>query len=139
MDLGRRPRQHQQRAPGTENKGFRSDLQWGSDQNNLKFGVAYDEDSRDIKGFDNSQAWQNIVCGGGAVPPGSPNPPCTGGPGSAIPQSALSSYLLPGTYGYITVDFDKFKNASNYYSLRDSAPVSGSANTGATTGGFDEK
>jgi TonB-dependent receptor len=122
----------------TENKGFRSDLQWGDDRNNLKFGVAYDEDSREIKGFDNSQAWQNVVCGAGA-PVGPPNPPCNGAPGSAIPQDKLSSYLLPGPYGYITVDFNRFKNDSNYYSLRDSAPVSGSANTGATTGGFDEK
>jgi TonB-dependent receptor len=122
----------------TENKGARANLQWGDDKRNLIFGAAYDEDKRDITGYDNSQAWQNLVCGGG-VPLGPPNPPCTGGPGSLIPQTALSSYLLPGPYGYITVDFNRFKNDSNYYALRDSAPVSGSANTGATTGGFNEK
>jgi len=122
----------------TENKGARANLQWGDDKRNLIFGAAWDQDSRNITGYDNSQQWQNTVCGGG-VAIVTPNPPCTGGPGSAIPQSALSSYLLPGPFGYITADFNRFKNDSNYYALRDAAPVSGSANTGATTGGFDEK
>ena len=122
----------------TENKGAHADLQWGDDRRNLIFGAAWDQDSRNITGYDNSQRWQNVVCGGG-VANVTPNPPCTGGPGSAIPLSSLSSYLMPGPFGYITVDFDRFKNDSSYYSLRDSAPVSGSANTGATTGGFDEK
>ncbi len=122
----------------TENKGAHADLQWGDDKRNLIFGAAYDEDQRTITGFDNSQAWQNLVCGGG-VPLGPPNPPCTGGPGSAIPQGSLASYLRPGPFGFITVDFKRFENDSNYAALRDSAPISGSANTGATTGGFDEK
>jgi TonB-dependent receptor len=122
----------------TENKGAHADLVWGDAKRNLTFGAAYDEDKRDITGYDNSQQWQNVVCGGG-VAVVTPNPPCTGGPGSAIPQSALSSYLLPGPFGYITADFDRFKHDSNYETLLNSAPISGSANTGATTGGFNEK
>ena len=122
----------------TQNKGAHADLQWGDDKRNLIFGAAYDEDQRTITGFDNSQAWQNLVCGNGA-PLGPPNPPCTGGPGSAIPQASLASYLRPGPFGFITVDFKRFENDTNYDALRDGAPISGSANTGATTGGFDEK
>lgn len=71
-----------------ENKGFRGDLTWGDKSLNLKVGGAYDDVSRRIRGFDNSQAWQNAVCGNNpSVTLQSPNsqPPCEGlnAPGAA--------------------------------------------------------
>ncbi|MFK3888877.1 TonB-dependent receptor [Sphingomonas sp. NPDC079357] len=71
-----------------ENKGFRGDLMWGDKSLNLKVGGAYDDVSRRISGFDNTQAYQNAVCGNNpSVTLPSPNtqPPCEGlnAPGAA--------------------------------------------------------
>ncbi len=71
-----------------ENKGFRGDLVWGDKSLNLKVGGAYDDVSRQIRGFDNTQAYQNAVCGNNpSVTLPSPNtqPPCEGlnAPGAA--------------------------------------------------------
>ncbi|MDR6675075.1 TonB-dependent receptor [Xanthomonas sp. 1678] len=116
----------------TETRGARADLQFGEDKRNIKVGVAYDQAERTIQGFDNSAAWETVVCrGGGAT--------CTGGPGSLVPQLALASYLKPGPGGFITVDFDRFLRDTNYYALRDAAPETNAANTGASTGGIEEK
>ncbi|WP_256364918.1 TonB-dependent receptor [Rhodanobacter sp. 115] len=79
----------------TSNKGTREDLQWGDDDNNLKAGVAYDDISRQIKAYDNSAAWQAAA-------------------ESAIPQSALSSYLTSGPGGFIGVNYAALMNATNY-------------------------
>jgi TonB-dependent receptor len=70
------------------NKGFRGDLTWGDKSLNLKVGGAFDDVSRRIRGYDNSQAWQNAVCGNNpSVFLPSPNlqPPCEGlnAPGAA--------------------------------------------------------
>ncbi len=69
-------------------KGARGDLTWGSKALNLKVGGAYDDVFRRIRGYDNSQAWQNAVCGNNpSVFVSSPNsqPPCEGlnAPGAA--------------------------------------------------------
>ncbi|WP_010183499.1 TonB-dependent receptor [Sphingomonas sp. PAMC 26605] len=151
-----------------ETKGARADLTWGSTKLNLKVGGAYDDVSRLIQGFDNSQAWQNAACGNNpSVFVASPNgqPPCEGlnapgaapagyptypgygtgstagktGPvtygGSLVPNSAFPSYLVPGPAGFVTVNFPKFADATNYQSFHDNAPLVGAANTGAS-GGF---
>ncbi|WP_242186032.1 TonB-dependent receptor [Sphingomonas sp. CARO-RG-8B-R24-01] len=148
-------------------KGARADLTWGGRALNLRLGGAYDDVSRLIQGFDNSQAWQNAVCGNNpSVFVASPNtqPPCVGlnAPGAApagyptypgygtgstagmtgavtyggslVPNSAFPSYLMPGPAGFVTVDFPKFANATNYQSFHDNAPVVGAANTGASGG-----
>ncbi len=104
----------------TETKGARADLQLGEDKNNVKFGVAYDQNSRRIQGFDNSTAWQQNVL-------------------ALIPDADLASYLRPGPNGFISADFDAFKNATGYAQYRDSAPESAGPNTGGSTGGFEEK
>ncbi|MFN3774888.1 TonB-dependent receptor [Sphingomonas parapaucimobilis] len=70
------------------NKGLRGDLTWGDTALNLKVGGAYDDTSRRIRGFDNSQFWQNAVCGNNpnvAVPSPNSQPPCEGlnAPGAA--------------------------------------------------------
>ncbi|MEG8022770.1 hypothetical protein [Sphingomonas aerolata] len=71
-----------------KSKGARGDLTWGGKALNLKIGGAFDDVSRRIRGFDNSQAWQNAVCGNNPnVFVASPNtqPPCAGldAPGAA--------------------------------------------------------
>ena len=150
----------------TETKGLRGDLTWGDEHLNLKVGGAYDDVKRRIRAYDNSQAFQNAVCGDNPsvfLPGPNTQPPCEGlstanppsnyprypllgsgfsagqaGPivyrGSLIPQSALAGLLMPGPDGFITVDWNKFKQASQYDSFHDSAPEAGSSNTGASGG-----
>jgi len=155
----------------TYTKGTRGDLTWGDNRLNLQVGAAYDDVSRTIRGYDNSQAWQNAVCGDNPsifLPSPNSQPPCAGlntatpgagyptypgygtgyttgqttplvYRGSLIPASALSSYLLPGPDGFVTLDWNKFKVASNYDAFHDSAPESGGANTGASGGYIRER
>lgn len=152
----------------TETKGIRGNLTWGDETLNLKVGGAYDDVTRRISAYDNSQAWQNAVCGNNPsvfLPNPNGQPPCTGlnqpgstAPagfpaypgygtgysagmppisygGSLIPSSALANYLRPGKFGFLTVDWDKFKADSNYDEFHDNTPEAGSSNTGAS-GGF---
>jgi TonB-dependent receptor len=161
----------------TETKGIRGDLTWGTKTLSLKVGGAYDDVSRRIQAFDNSQAWQNAVCGDNPsiFLPGNNQPPCqglsvVGSPatlnainsgyplypgygtyatagattpytyrGSTVPQSALAGLLMPGPDGFITVDWNKFKAASNYDAFHDSAPEGTGSNTGASGGYVREK
>ncbi len=83
-----------------KSKGARGDLTWGGKALNLKIGGAFDDVSRRIRGFDNSQAWQNAVCGNNPnVFVASPNtqPPCAGldAPGAA--PAGYPSYPGYGT------------------------------------------
>lgn len=69
-------------------KGVRGDVIWGSAALNLKVGAAFDDVSRLIQGFDNTQAWQNAACGNNPnvfVPSPNTQPPCVGlnAPGAA--------------------------------------------------------
>ncbi len=156
----------------TETKGVRGNLTWGDNRFNVKVGAAYDDTSRRISAFDNSQAWQNAVCGNrpsvnlpapntqpscaglnqpGAAPAGYPSYPAYGtgytagqtGPvtyaGSLVPVGAASQYLRPSPAGFVTVDWNAFKGASNYDAFHDAAPEAGSANTGASGGYVREK
>ncbi|MEO6360593.1 MAG: TonB-dependent receptor, partial [Sphingomicrobium sp.] len=88
----------------------------------------------------------------GAAPAGYPSYPAYGtgytagqaGPvtyaGSLIPSGApLQGFLRPGPNGYITVDWDAFRKASNYDAFHDAAPETGGANTGASGGALREK
>lgn len=83
-----------------ENKGFRGDLVWGGPELNLKVGGAFDDVSRRIRGFDNSQAWQNAVCGNNPnVFVTSPNsqPPCEGLNAPGVIPAGYPSYPGYGT------------------------------------------
>jgi TonB-dependent receptor len=78
----------------TETQGVRSNLRWGDDDLNIRFGAAYDEVSRSINAFDNSQSWQNAICGGSpSVQLEGPNtqPPC---------QGLTGAQITPGVGGY---------------------------------------
>ena len=125
----------------TETSGFRADLQLGEDRNNVKLGVAWDQNQRRIQGFDNSGAWEDLVCRGlnadGSTP--DPRPACNGGGTALLSDAALAGYLRRGPHGFIVVDAARFKNDTNYAFNRDTAPESGGPNTGGSTGGFDEE
>jgi len=154
----------------SKTKGVRGDLQWGDEKLNLKVGGAWDDVSRSITATDNSQAWQNAVCGDNPsifLPGPNTQPPCQGlntatpgagyptypalgtgfstgsqpltYGGSLIPASALGSYLQPGPLGFITVDWDKFKQASHYDAFHAASPPSTGSNTGASGGFVEEK
>lgn len=157
----------------TETKGGRANFQFDLLPNlNFRIGGAYDDTERRITALDNSQFWQNAVCGNnpnfqlpgpnrqppcnglsqpGAVPPaGFPTYPAYGTgysagfpainyAGSLIPQSSLASYLSPSDYGFITVDWDRFKADSHYDQFLAAAPEAGSSNTGANGGFIGEK
>ncbi|AJR23514.1 TonB-dependent receptor [Sphingobium sp. YBL2] len=126
----------------TETKGAHLDVTLGDEMFNVKVGAAYDRATRSIRAYDNSAAYQLSVCGNG----------CTGATGS-IPTSAIPQYLTPmsiGNFGhlagrnigynaFIMPDFGAIKDATNYYSYRDSAPEAIGAVTGGATGDMDEK
>ena len=89
----------------TETKGARFSLHWTHwNAANLHFGGAYDDVSRRINAFDNTQAWQNAACGGNpsiflAAPNG--QPPCEGRaaatPGLVTPAGTYPAYPGLGT------------------------------------------
>ncbi|WP_294331699.1 TonB-dependent receptor [uncultured Sphingomonas sp.] len=54
--------------------------------------------------------------------------------GSLIPNASFPSYLKPGPAGFVTVDWDAFRKASNYDLYHANAPESGGSNTGASGG-----
>ncbi len=59
--------------------------------------------------------------------------------GSVVPTAAVPSYLQPGDNGFITVDWDKFKTATNYEQLLAGATETGSGSSGANGGLIREK
>ncbi|WP_426030703.1 TonB-dependent receptor [Caulobacter sp. DWP3-1-3b2] len=125
----------------TSTKGTHWDLTWGDERSYIKGGVAYDEASRTITALDNSDRWQQITCGGGGTYLPRPNtqPACAGGAGSAITNAQLASYLKPGPLGFVMVDYDKFKAATNFEALNDTAAFTTTAATAASSGKIEEK
>lgn len=86
----------------------------------------------------------------GVAPAGYPNYPAYGTgyssgfpplvyQGSLIPTAAVPSFLLPGSNGFVTVDWDKFKAATNYDALLADATETGSGSSGANGGFIREK
>ncbi len=163
----------QSEARQTQTRGAHTDLKWQIDPAfNIQVGLAYDDTSRSITPYDNSQAWQNAVCGDnpsgniaapnsqpsclgqvitGAAPAGYPAYPGYGtgytsgqtGPvtyaGSLIPQSSLANYLVPGPFGYINVDWNKFATDSKYNQFLAQAPIAASSNISSPRSFIREK
>ncbi|HVS76634.1 MAG TPA: TonB-dependent receptor [Steroidobacteraceae bacterium] len=90
--------QDERRATAT--KGIRGDVSFGrGGAFNVKTGFAYDDQWRHIDAYDNSQAWQNAVCGDNPnVYLQSPNsqPPCEG-LDTAAPGAKYPTYPGLGT------------------------------------------
>ncbi|OYU30788.1 MAG: TonB-dependent receptor [Comamonadaceae bacterium PBBC2] len=60
--------------------------------------------------------------------------------GSLVPNAALANYLTPGSSGFVTVDWNKFRADTKYQSFSDAAlDTNGSSNTGAGAGSIQEK
>ncbi|WP_081996033.1 TonB-dependent receptor [Croceibacterium mercuriale] len=162
----------------TETKGVRGSLLFGDETRfSVRVGGAYDDVQRQIRPFDNTNPWQNLICGnnpsvtlpgpnrqppcdganapgpqvpGVAIAPGYPTypaygtvgtagvPPLSWG-GSVVPTAAVPSYLRPGDSGFVTVDWDKFREATNYDELLAGATETGSGSSGANGGRIREK
>jgi len=159
----------------TKTQGIRGSLLFGDERRfSVRVGGAFDDTRRRITPFDNTNPWQNAVCGNGpSVTLPSPNTattPCTGlnqpgatppagfptypgygtnftaggAPityaGSIIPTAALAQYLLPNnSTGFITVDWDKFKQATRYDEFLAGATETGAGSSGANGGLIREK
>ncbi|MCX8477151.1 MAG: TonB-dependent receptor [Sphingomonas sp.] len=158
----------------TETKGIRGSLLFGDAARfSVRVGGAYDDTMRRITPFDNTNPWQNAICGNGpsvTLPaPNTGTTPCTGlsqpgstpptgfptfpgygtnftaggAPityaGSLVPTAAVPGYLLPGSNGFITVDWDKFRQATGYDALLAQATEVGSGSSGANGGLVQEK
>jgi len=125
----------------TKTKGAHLDTTFGDETLNLRVGGAYDWARRSIIALDNSPAWQQAVCGGGGTffPAPAPQPACDGRAGSAVTQAQLASFLRPGPGGFISVDWDGFKKATNYDAFNDAAPFSAAAATAARSGIIKEE
>lgn len=159
----------QQEKRRTETKGARANVTWGDKGFNIKAGFALDDISRRITAKDNSGAWQAAVCGNNpSVFLLGPNgaPACNGAStpgasaaalypgfgtgytagrsdalvynGSLIPANALQNYLVQGP-GFVTLDWAKFRQDSQYDKFVASAPEVGSSNTSASAGYIKEK
>ena len=59
--------------------------------------------------------------------------------GSLIPTAAVPGFLLPGSNGFITVDFDKVRKATGYDALLAQASETGAGSSGANGGLIQEK
>lgn len=60
--------------------------------------------------------------------------------GSAIPNSAVPSYLLPNSRGFVALDWGRFAKDANYAAAHETAvPGTGGTNTGVNPGFFQEK
>lgn len=144
----------------TETQGGRFSLTWGDTDLNLKFGGAFDEVSRDIRPLNNSQQWQNAVCGGNPsvyVPAPNTQPACRGEEssqiaggtngypaytdynGSLISNAAAPNYLRPTSHGFVSVDWDSFARDSNYEGALAQIGEAGGTPTTASWGSINEE
>ena len=65
-------------------------------------------------------------------------PPLSYG-GSLVPTAAVPGFLMPNSNGYVTVDWNKFKSATNYDELLAGATETGAGSSGANGGLIREK
>lgn len=121
----------------TETRGAHLDFTWGDDALNVKFGAAYDEAERRVRAYDNTNAFQQSVCGTN----------CAGLTGT-VPTSAIPQYLgrqgfdnfghlasSPfGFTSFIIPNIDALNAATNYEQFRDTAPETRGSVTGGSTG-----
>jgi TonB-dependent receptor len=158
IDVGRVDMTAQERE--TETQGGRFSLTWGDNDLNLKVGAAFDEVSRDLRPLNNTQQWQNAVCGGNPtvfVPAPNSQPGCRGETaaqiapgangypgyatfaGSLVPNAGVSSYLRPTSNGFATVNWNSFARATNYDAILAQAGEGGATPTTASWGTISEE
>jgi TonB-dependent receptor len=103
----------------TRTSSFSADLQFGDDANNVRVGVAVDQNYRRIQAFDNGTAFRTYAQ-------------------AQVPSAALGQYLRRGPGGFIGVDYDAFFDASNFREFSNNAPETNAGNLAQSTGSFDE-
>ncbi|MGC6401488.1 TonB-dependent receptor [Sphingomonas sp. FW199] len=59
--------------------------------------------------------------------------------GSRVPTAAVPGYLRPGTNGFVTVDWDRFRADTDYDTLLAAAGETGTGSSGANGGLIDER
>ena len=105
----------------TQTKGVRGSLDWKPwDVFNVNVGAAYDDVARRINAYDNSQAWQNALCGDNPnlfLPAPNGQPPCeglvTGTPPAAYPTyPGLGTNYTTGRSGPVVYQGSLVPNAS---------------------------
>jgi len=128
----------------SETEGAHVDYRFGDDDNNIKFGLAYDSYWRHIRGYDNSAIWEDMVCRNGLdidgnSPHNNVRANCTGtNPNSTISPAELTGYIIKGP-GQIQVDIKRFMADTNYAALSASAAEGGGSASGASTSIVDEE
>lgn len=119
-----------QKRKSTE-KGFAADLRIGGSDNNIMAGFRYDQQAEQTKAFDNSSAWQQLICSGFSDV-------CKGGPGSLIPTNQIPQYLIPGPLGFIDFNSNKVFANTDYNALAANAPLAAADVQGVATGGYED-
>jgi TonB-dependent receptor len=117
----------------TRNQGAHFDAKFGNDDANIRVGYAYDDTAREILAFDNSNAAQAAGV-------------------AAIPNSAISQYLMPGPSrllslaniapgmaSFVQPNYEKLEAAIHTQQLTDSAPFSLTGTSSIPSGFIDER
>jgi len=95
----------------TFTNGAHLDVKYGGERLAVKVGAAWDDIYRGIAAIDGSTDWAKVTCGGGT------SSTCSGADGSLVTQPELAGYLGKGPNGFVKVNYEKFKNASDYYAI----------------------
>ncbi|HEX4028678.1 MAG TPA: TonB-dependent receptor [Rhizomicrobium sp.] len=103
----------------TYTNGAHIDGTWGGDRIALKAGLAYDDTYRSITAIDDSQQWQNAICGDNPsqfLPPGNTSPSCIG---LNVPASGGTSQANIATVNAVSAgsvpNYMTMVNGTNYF------------------------
>ena len=103
----------------TETTSGRVDFQFGEDSRNLRFGLAYDEISRRLTSSTNPDYFAHVQ--------------------ATISDAELVNFLKPGPFGFVTFDFDAFKDATDWHEYAaQNTDTNNNTSTGTPSGGIAE-
>jgi TonB-dependent receptor len=106
-------------ARDTETTSGRVDLQFGDDARNVRVGLAYDNISRQLRSSGNPNYLAHVQ--------------------ATITDAELVQFLKPGPFGFITFDFDAFKDATDWHEYAAAnADTNNNTSTGTPSGLIDE-
>lgn len=131
----------------TQTTGAHLDLKYGGSKLSVKVGAAWDDISRGIVAIDAGTDWSKLACGGLTTTN------CNGAAGSAVLNADIPNYLYKGPDGWVAVNYDSLKAATQYDTI-DSIAIasqnsrcqgqsgpwfSTTSNTGGVSGCYEEK
>ena len=106
-------------ARQTETTSARLDVQFGDDTRNLKVGLYYDEVYRRLQSSGNANYLAHVQ--------------------ATVSDAQLVNYLKPGPFGFVTFDFDAFKEATDWATYAaNNTDSNNNASTGTPSGLIDE-